>query len=230
MQVAVDGSVSQMDLDSGFFKDWNLVQIEGEEPVALDEDEEGKKDAKGKPAAADKKKAAPGKAGAGGGKQTFEEIADNRPRIVNYTHDFAENGIAPMKVTEAVGEKFATQFLKLMVVSTNRENGEETVEETIEIDISCLLYPREDVQFSWTFDKLKIMSVHELTVKVESDLPLLSEYLGKKLNPMQINLVAIKDIPFKTEPRFKPIFATLKFVDGQTFTTREMPQQADCRF
>jgi len=38
--------------------------------------------------------------------------------------------------------------------------------------------------------------------------------LRKKLNPMQINLVACKDIPFKTELRFKPIFAACEFVDG----------------
>jgi len=74
------------------------------------------------------------------------------------------------------------------------------------------------------------MAIHYLNVKVESDQPLLSDFLGKKLNPLQINLVAIKDIPYKVEPRFKPIYATCEFVDGQTFTTREMPQQPACRF
>jgi hypothetical protein len=47
---------------------------------------------------------------------------------------------------------------------------------------------------------------------------------------MQINLTAIKDIPYKTEHRFKPIYATCEFVDGQKFTTREMAQQPHCRF
>ena len=53
---------------------------------------------------------------------------------------------------------------------------------------------------------------------------MLSDFYRKKLNPMQINLVSVKDIPFKTEPKFKPIFATLKFLDGhQEFDTAPFP-------
>ena len=78
----------------------------------------------------------------------MEEITDNRPRIVNYINDFAESGIASMKVTEAIAEKFSNQFLNVKIVTTNRENGEETVEETMSIDISCLLFPRENVEVS----------------------------------------------------------------------------------
>jgi len=59
---------------------------------------------------------------------------------------------------------------------------------------------------------------------------MLSEFLRKKLNPLQINLVSCKDIPFKTEPRYKPIYASCEFVDGETFTTLEMPQQPHCKF
>jgi hypothetical protein len=59
---------------------------------------------------------------------------------------------------------------------------------------------------------------------VTSEQPMLSEFLRKKLNPLQINLVSCKDIPFKTEPRYKPIYASCEFVDGETFTTLEMPQ------
>lgn len=32
---------------------------------------------------------------------------------------------------------------------------------------------------------------------------------------MQINLVSVKDIPFKTDPKFKPIYSTLDFIDGK---------------
>ena len=53
------------------FKDWNLIQIEGEEPVAVEE-EKDKADAK-KPAA--KKGNDPKKPAA-----KLEEITDNRPR------------------------------------------------------------------------------------------------------------------------------------------------------
>ena len=45
-----------------------------------------------------------------------------------------------------------------------------------------------------------------------------------------INIVAAKDIPYKTEPKFKPIFCEAKFLDGSIFKTQEMPQQPQCRF
>ena len=88
----------------------------------------------------------------------------------------------------------------------------------------------EPLDFSWHFDKLKTLPIEYLTINVQSDRPLLSEYLRRKLNPLQINLVCCKDIPFKTEPRFKPVYASLEFVDGKKFKTLEMPQQPACRF
>lgn len=239
MDVKPDGTVTEIDHDTGFFKEWNLIQIEGEEKVEAQEEVAVAADPKDKKAAAKKPagKPAPGKA-------TMEEITDNRPRTMSYLNDFAENGVAPMKISEAIAERFTKQILKLQICSVNRETQEESVDETIDIDVSCLLFPRKTVevsinnnnltqfviQFEWKFDKLQTMAIHYLNVKVESDQPLLSDFLGKKLNPLQINLVAIKDIPYKVEPRFKPIYATCEFVDGQTFTTREMPQQPSCRF
>ena len=41
---------------------------------------------------------------------------------------------------------------------------------------------------------------------------------------MLINLVACKDVPYKTEPKFKPIYCQLRFIDGQSFRTQEFPQ------
>lgn len=218
MDIKPDGTVSNNDYDTGFFKEWTLIQIEGEEAVKQEE-EAPVVDAKGKAAAA--KKPAPGKPAAGG-KVVMEEMTDNRPRTVSYMNDFAENGVPPMKISEAIAEKFTNQILHISVISVNRETSEEVVDETIDIDISCLLFPRDKVevsftlvnlirfvvQFEWKFDKLKTMAIHYMNIKVESDQPLLSDFLGKKLNPLQINLVAIKDIPYKVEPRFKPIYAT----------------------
>ena len=74
---------------------------------------------------------------------------------------------------------------------------------------------------TWRFDKLKAMPINYLTLMIKCELPLLSEFYRKKLNPMLINLVSIKDIPFKTEPKYKPIYSTLHFIDGSTFRTSE---------
>lgn len=43
-------------------------------------------------------------------------------------------------------------------------------------------------------------------------------------------MVACKDIAFKTDPKFKPIFARLEFIDNSQFKTNEMPQQPHCKF
>ena len=206
MQHAPEGAVSQMEITTDFLKEWTLVQIEGEEPVGPEEDDADKKDPK-KAAAAKKMQAAKG--GGGSGKVNMEEVTDNRPRIVSYTNDFAETGVAPLKFSEYVAEKWTSNFLTLTITSTNRETGEESDEETIKIDISCFLFPQKgDIEFEWTFDRLKTLQVHHLIVKVSANQPLLSDFLAKKLNPMQVNLVTVKDIPFKTEPRYKPIRAS----------------------
>jgi hypothetical protein len=55
------------------------------------------------------------------------------------------------------------------------------------------------------------------------DLPFLNNFLRNKLNPLLVNLVACKDVPAKTESRYKPIHAIFKFVDGRHFKTLEVP-------
>ena len=68
------------------------------------------------------------------------------------------------------------------------------------------------------------MEIQYLEIKVKSVQPMLSEFMRKKLNPLQISLVSMKDIPFKTEPKYKPIYASLEMIDGTGFKTLEMPQ------
>jgi hypothetical protein len=214
-------SVDLQKLDSGFMRDWTLLQIEGEEPkpveqaAAIDPKAAAAKKAPAAPAKADPKK---GPAGA------LEEITDNRPRIVTLTKDFGvETG--PLRVTEDVAKRFADLQIKVEVIEVNRETQEEIVRDTVNLDMSCLLYPTTpNLEVMWSFDKLKPMSLHYLTLKVSSDQPLLSEFLRKKLNPLQLNLIACKDIPYKTEHRYKPIHCVVKFVDGKSFRTQDHPQ------
>ena len=77
---------------------------------------------------------------------------------------------------------------------------------------------------------MKTMQLHYLELQIRSENPLLSDFYRKKLNPLQVNLAAIKDIPYKTDPKYKPIYASVQFVDGQSFDTLEMAQQRHCRF
>jgi len=86
------------EIDTGFLRDWSLIKIEGEEAVEhapVDVDPKAKKP----PAAAAK---APPK----GATTALEEITDNRPREINCTKNFQEEGAPAMKVTEDLARYF----------------------------------------------------------------------------------------------------------------------------
>ena len=53
---------------------------------------------------------------------------------------------------------------------------------------------------------------------------MLSEFLRKKLNPLQIFILAARDVPEKTDTKFLPIYTVCRFVDGKTFKTIKLPQ------
>jgi hypothetical protein len=139
--------IEQHNHDTGFLKDWNLVQIEGEEPVeAAVEDPK----AKGK--------APPAKGGAkGGAAATLEEITDNRPRIINFEKKFgAEGEGGVVKITEDVAQYFEKFLMPLTIWSVNRETQEEKLCETYELDLSPFLFETEaNKEMKWEFDKLK---------------------------------------------------------------------------
>lgn len=110
-------------LDSGFFKDWTLLQIEGEEPKPVEPvavvDPKSAAAAK-KPPPAQAKPDPKKPAGA------LEEITDNRPRTITLTKDFAaEAGGAGLKINEEVAKKLSTALIKIDVCEVNRETQEE---------------------------------------------------------------------------------------------------------
>lgn len=86
------------------------------------------------------------------------------------------------------------------------------------------------MQIDWVFLKLKTPQVLWLKIKMSSNGALLSDFLRKKLNPMLITLEACKGIPLKSDPKFKPIFSRIQFVDGTIFKTEEFPQGSTCKF
>lgn len=59
---------------------------------------------------------------------------------------------------------------------------------------------------------------------------MLSEFLRKKLNPLQVFILAAKDVPEKLDPKFLPIYTVCKFVDGRTFSTIKLPQTDFCKW
>jgi hypothetical protein len=67
------------------------------------------------------------------------------------------------------------------------------------------------------------MEILFLNISISSSEPVLSDFMRKKMNPLMVNLVACKDIPYNVEPQYKPIFSYFTFVDGRKFKTTEMP-------
>ena len=99
------------------------------------------------------------------------------------------------------------------------------------MDISPILFEtKKDGVLNWKFEKLRTRELHYLNIQMNWDNPPLNGYLRKKLNPLEVNLVNCKDVPYNLEPKFKPIFAIFKFVDGREFRTLDFPQQRACRF
>lgn len=82
----------------------------------------------------------------------------------------------------------------------------------------------------WKYDKLKTLQIQQLTINLEFDVPLLSNYLRKKLNPLQLTVLGFKDVPAKTGPEYKPIYSSVQFVDGTEYKTHEVPQSSTCKF
>lgn len=165
------------------------------------------------------KKPPPAKAAAKGATAVLEEITDNRPREIQYIKNYAEEAKA-IRVTDDVA-KFIEGFqMKLEIFLVDRETQAETMCEFFNLDLSPLLYESQaNGEITWKFDKMMTMQLHYLNVSVSFDLPPLNVFMRNKLNPLLVNLVACKDIPYKTEPEFKPIYALFKFVDGRTFKT-----------
>ncbi len=109
-------NIDYQTIDSGYLKDWNLLGIEGEEPVAQEEQKAPDPKAKGKaPAKPDPKK---------GG--ALEEITDNRPRTVNFTKDFGAENVT-LRVTEDLAKFMASAYMKIDLIEVNREKPDEEV-------------------------------------------------------------------------------------------------------
>lgn len=193
--------------ETEYLKDWEVIKRDGEDQKQ--EQVEPPKDDKKKAAPKDPKKAG------------LEEIDDPVPTTVKLSKRFEDN---PFKFTEEAAHKWSEFVMRVDVYEYDREANVDKLRDSVDIDLSFFLFPSEPTSNEWEFETLKVYSVNYLKVNISSNNALLSEFLRKKLNPLQIFILAAKDVPFKTDPKFKPIYTVCKFVDGRNFQTRGFPQ------
>ena len=115
--------------------------------------------------------------------------------------------------------------MQIQVYSVDREKpDEEILKETLKLDLSPLLFEKNnDAKLEWSFDKMQTLELLYLNISLQSDVPLLNSFQRRKLNPLLVTLVACKDVPYHTEPQYKPIFSYFDFVDGRRFRTMDVP-------
>lgn len=93
------------EVETAPFKEWTLLQIEGEEPVPVEEAPVDPKPSPVKKGAAAKKD------------PKVEEITDNRPRLIQLKRDFAEEaGGVGMRITEPIANRFSSLQLVIHVI------------------------------------------------------------------------------------------------------------------
>lgn len=113
--------------------------------------------------------------------------------------------------------------MSLTLIDTNPETGEETVFDTLILDLSGFVYPDKPHKMDWTFENLKFSKLNYLKLSISTTGPMLSEFWKKKLNPLLVNIVAAKSIPIKEDNSYAPIYCVCKFNDDkETFRTIEL--------
>ena len=124
------GALDWTEQDAAQFRDWNTLEIEGEDPIPQEA-----------PVEEAPKPAAKGKAPAKGAKVVQEEIVDNRPRTQQYKKDWMADAGAGMRFSEQVAQGFEHAVLQLRIYS-----ADDKLAETIKIDLSFLLFPNTNNQ------------------------------------------------------------------------------------
>ena len=59
-----------------------------------------------------------------------------------------------MEISEDIAKQFAKAFMSVSIFEVSKDNQEEKLSETIKLDLSCLLFPKDNCNVSETCPKL----------------------------------------------------------------------------
>jgi len=96
-------------VETPFFKEWTVLQIEGEDPIPVETAIDSKISPAKKPVAKPNSKTA------------IEEVIDNRPRIIQLRKDVAEeNGGLGFRFTDKVAIKFSKIAMNIQIIENEK--------------------------------------------------------------------------------------------------------------
>lgn len=197
------------------FKDWELIKKEGEEAPVEEEEPEPEKG---------------GKKAKGGAKKAPVEELDDNPRIIAWTEDIGTEE-AKLTMTEDYIKKLAAEgYMKVQLIEINPETNEEEEVDEVQIDLTCLLFPKVGKTYEWSFEHLKTPKINHLKLSLTTTDPIMTDFYRKKYNPLELNILSAKDIPEKEGNQFMPVFSVCRFVDGQEYKTSSLPQDEICKW
>lgn len=77
---------------------------------------------------------------------------------------------------------------------------------------------------------MKILEIQGFSLNLSADKELLTPEFRHYLNPLQIEVLGAKELPFQSEKNYLPIYAKYEFFDGTSIQTQKVPQMATCKW
>jgi hypothetical protein len=65
-----------------------------------------------------------------------------------YEREFSVDSGEALEVNEDVAQTFAKAFMTIQIFEINKETEKEKLSETIKLDLSCFLFPKENINVS----------------------------------------------------------------------------------
>ncbi|KRX01048.1 hypothetical protein PPERSA_00796 [Pseudocohnilembus persalinus] len=142
------------------------------------------------------------------------------PLINSWEAEDPENQKQVSYILEMNWTKIDVEFCKLLcerefqIQFVNVE--ENKIIQEISLDFSqILMYQSDQLTFKYKNDKMKIMEIEDFQFFMEFDKPLLQQTFKHYLNPMQIDLIGVKDLPVEYDKNYEPCYIEYTFFNNQ---------------
>ena len=77
---------------------------------------------------------------------------------------------------------------------------------------------------------MKIIEIESFSLTVTADKELLTPQFKNYLNPMEIEIIGAKELPYQSDRNYLPIYSKYQFFDGVTIQTHNCAQAASCKW